>query len=258
MQIENNSLLITGLKAFGLNKKEAAVYLAGLHIGPATAIELGRRAKLPRTTIYSILEKQIQEGLFHQGKRKKHTVYTAESPQTLEKIFQERQQSFKEISGELEKIHNLTFNKANTTILEGTDGFKQLWKDIFYSGMKEYRLISSGQNMLEYVHEPYLMKHIIAERIKLGIKSRQLIAESRDNKKIIARDPKELRESRFFPYGSETPASVIIYGEKIAHITTRHENVMINIISGDIAITYRTMFDLLWQYAKNPYVDEVK
>lgn len=254
MQIENNLKLLNGLKAFGLDKKEAAIYLAGLHIGSATVLELGHHAKLPRTTVYSILEKLVQEGLFHVGKRKKHTVYTPESPQALEKLFQEKQTSFQSITRELTEINNLNFNRTHTTIFEGTDGFKQLWRTVFNSGVKEYRLISSGQGLLEYVHEPYLLKHIVAERVKLGIKSRQLIVECRDSRAVIAKDQKELRESRFLPPGSEVPASALIFGTKVAFITTRHENVMIAIMSGDIAVTYRTVFDLLWQASKNPYL----
>jgi len=253
MEIENNTKLLSGLKAFGLDKKEATIYLAGLHIGSATVIELSHHAKLPRTTVYSILEKLVQENLFQVGKRKKRTVYTAESPQNLEKMFQKKQLTFHEITHDLVEIHNINFKKANAVILEGTEGFKKMWQEVFNSGVKEYRIISSGKGMLEYVREPYLVRNIISERVKLGIKSRQLIAECRDSKPIVERDKKELRESRLLPYGSEIPAAVIIFGNKIAFITTRHENVIISVMSGDAAITYATVFDLLWSVSKNPY-----
>ncbi len=51
MRMDNLSNLIAGLKAFGLDEKEAAVYLAGLRLGPATVIALAHQAKLPRTTV---------------------------------------------------------------------------------------------------------------------------------------------------------------------------------------------------------------
>jgi len=106
--------------------------------------------------------------------------------------------------------------------------------------------------MLEYVHEPHLIKHIIARRVELGIKSRQLIVQCREANKIVARDPNELRESRFMPEGTIIPASVIIFADNVAFITTRKENVTISIMSGDITITYRSLFDLLWETSKIP------
>lgn len=253
MRMDNSQNLISGLKAFGLDDKEAAVYLSGLQTGPATVIELSRRTKLPRTTIYSILEKMVGQNLFHIGKKKKYTVYTAENPECLEKIFQEKQIVFENIMPKLEEVSKLFSGTPNIMLYEGTDGFKQMWKDLFISGAKEYRMITGGMGMLEYVHEPYLVKKIIAERIKRGIKSKQLIIESRYSNSIIAKDQKELRESRLLPPGSQVPASIIIFDNKIAHITTRRENVMVLLTSGDVAITYRTMFDLLWQGARNPY-----
>jgi len=252
MRMDNSTNLIAGLKAFGLDQKEAAVYLAGLRVGPATVIELSHHANLPRTTIYSILEKLAGTGLFHIGKRKRHTVYTAENPQCLERMFQEKRVVFENTIPKLEEVSKLFSGAPNIMLYEGTDGFKQMWKDLFMSGTKEYHMITGGLGMLEYVHEPYLVKKIIAERVRRGIKSKQLIIDSRYTRTIVAKDQKELRESRLLPSGSQVPASIIVFNDKIAYITTRRENVMILLASGDVAITFQTVFDLLWQCAKPP------
>ncbi|HBR80372.1 MAG: hypothetical protein UX09_C0051G0011 [Candidatus Uhrbacteria bacterium GW2011_GWE2_45_35] len=254
MRMDISPNLMAGLKAFGLDEKEAAVYLAGLRLGSATVIELAHQAKLPRTTIYSILEKMIRDGLFHIGKKKRKTVYTVEPPQSLEKKFEEKKSAFQEISSELAEIHQIFSGVPNIMVYEGTDGFKQMWKDLFSSGVKEYRMITGGSGMLEYVHEPYLVKRIIAERIKRGIKSKQLIIDSRYAREIIAKDQKELRESRLLPSNSQVPATIIVFDNKIAYLTTRRENIMILLASGDVAITFRTMFDLMWQAAKSPTI----
>jgi len=242
--------LMAGLKAFGLDDKEACLYLAGLRLGSATIIELAHQAKLPRTTVYSILEKMTRDGLFHLGKNKKRTVYTVEPPQNLEKKFQEKQNTFQSIANELIEIHEIFSGSPNITIYEGTDGFKQMWKDLFTSGIKEYRMITGGSGMLEYVHEPYLVKRIIAERVRRGIKSKQLIIDSRYNRTIVAKDNQELRESRLLPPGSQIPATTIVFGDKLAYLTTRRENVMILLASGDVAVTFKTVFDLLWNCSK--------
>jgi len=258
MRMDNSSDLLAGLKAFGLDDKGAKIYLTGVRLGPSSVIEIAHHSQLPRTTVYSVLEKLCEEGLFHLGKKKKQTVYTAEPPEILQKNFQEKQEAFTSVFQQLQDVYETFTGHPNITVYEGTDGFKGMWKDLFLSGAKEYRMITGGIGMLEYVHEPYLLQRIIAERIRRGIKSKQLIVDSRAARAIVAKDKKELRESRLLPPGNEIPSSVIIFENKVAYITTRRENLMILLASGDIAVTYRTMFDLLWQCAKNPYTNEEK
>lgn len=238
--------LLNGLKAFGFDDKKARIYLAGVELGPTTVLELSRRTRLPRTTLYPILEELRAQGFFRFGKQKKRSVYTAEAPANLSRVFATRERSFEKILPALEAMRGTVHEGAGVTLYEGSDGFRQLWRRIFQSGVKEYGIITSGVGLLEYVHEPYLVKSIIAERVRRGIRSRQLIPDTHASRKIIARDKFELRESRFLPVGTELPASIIVFGKEVAFITTRRENTMILIASGEAAITHRTIFELLW------------
>lgn len=244
--------VISGLKAFGLDEKDVRVYLAGVELGPASVLDLSRRTELPRTTLYPILERLCHHGVFRHGKNKKTTVYTAESPETLERIMEERQTLFTKSLPVLETLKHTAAQGSGVTIYEGSDGFKRLWKQLLRSGVKEYRLITTGVGLLDYVKEPYIVKQVIAERIARGIKSKQLISMSRDARKIVEKDAEELRESRFLPEGTVLPATVVIFGGFVAFITTRRENTMILLTSGDVAITYQTLFDLIWDKADRP------
>ena len=187
---------------------------------------------------------------------KKKAVYTAEDPGVLDRKFKDRQSIFSQIAPELEEIREMYSGTPTMTFYEGTEGFKRMWKRLYRSGVKEYRMITTGVGMLDYVKEPYLLKSVIAERLEKKIKSYQLIPETSETRKIVKRDPKELRESRFLPENISLPATIIVFGEEVAFITTRKENAMILVASGDVAVTCRTMFDLLWQCAKMPESDE--
>ncbi len=245
--------LEAGLKAFGFEDKESKIYLAGLELGPTSVLELSRRTRLPRTTLYPILEELRRRGYFRFGKQKRRSVYIAEAPQVLGRHLIAREKLFAEVMPRLEALRGTVREGAGVTLYEGSDGFRQLWQRIFRSGVKEYRIITSGTGLLEFVHEPYLVKHIIAERIRRGIKSVQLIPATLAAKKIVAKDTAELRESRFLPPDTPIPATVIVFGNEVAFITTRRENTMILIASGEAAITHRTLFDLLWtQCQKSP------
>lgn len=244
--------LMKGLEAYGLDQKEAKVYLAGLEMGGASVLELARRTQLPRTTLYPILEKLVSRGVFREGKKKATTVYLPESPQQLLEKMHEREVRLEHSLPALELLKETSHGGPGVTFYEGTEGFKRLWKLILNSGIKEYRLLTSGVGLRDYVKEPYLIHRVIEERKKRGIKSRQLIRDGREARKIIAKDGEELRESRILPSDVDLPATVIIFADQVAFITTRRENTMIILASGDVAVTYRTMFDLIWQKSLNP------
>jgi HTH-type transcriptional regulator, sugar sensing transcriptional regulator len=252
MEMHYPSELIKGLEAFGFDEKEVRVYLGGLELGRASVLELSRRTSLPRTTLYPILERLTHQGVFRVGKEKKTTVYIAESPEMLDRQMQDREERFAKTIPALQLLHETIQEGPAVTFYEGTDGFKRLWKQIYRSGIKEYRLITSGVGLLDYVKEPYIIHRVIAERISRGIESKQLIPMNKEAKKIVAKDKEELRESRFLPEGTALPSTVIIFGEQVAFITTRRENMMIIVASGDVALTYKTLFDLIWDKAESP------
>lgn len=244
--------LIRGLGAYGLEEKEAKVYLAALELGPTTVLEISRRTHLPRTTLYPILERLKEQGVFRVGKKKKTTIFTAEPPQRLRDQLQERARELEDALPALEVLQETAQGGPGVTFYEGTEGFKRLWKTLLDSGVRDYRLITSGTGLLDYVKTPYLVERVIAERLKRGIHSRQLIPMSREARNIVDQDKHEFRESRFLPPNVTLPATVIIFADQVGFITTRRENTMIILASGDVAKTYETLFDLVWEKADRP------
>ena len=245
--------LLSGLEAYGLSKKEAEIYLALLQKGPSTILEIAKKTHQPRTTLYPMLDKLVNAGIIKSGKDKKKTVFTIEHPRSLKRKLEERNKTLDEISPELTVLYENITSSPDVVFYEGTEGFKRLWQRIYNSGVKEYRILTNEKGMLEYVKEPYLVESIIARRIELGIKSYQIIVEGDKTKIIIDSDKEQLRESRLLPKDALIPATLIQFGTEVAFMTTRRENAMIIMTSGDVAITFKTMFDLLWKCSKNPY-----
>ncbi len=244
--------LLASLKAFGLTQREALIYLGGLELGPTTILELARHTNLPRTALYPILEHLCHEEVFTHSMVKTKELYTAISPKELSQIFAEKERLLHASLPDLEALNGLRTQSAEIAVYEGTDGFKQLWKNIFRSGVTEYRMVTNGMVMIEYVKEPYLVERVITERVQKGIKSMQLIPETELGHSIVKKDSEELRESRFLPKDTVLGATMVIFGDQIAFITTRTENSMIVIASGEIAKTHRVLFDALWETARKP------
>lgn len=238
------------LVAYGFDEKETQTYLAGLEVGSASVLELSRKSGLPRTTLYPILEQFCRRGFFTVRMVKGKTQYVAEPPATFLKKLEDREKTFRDILPDLESLRSTEGEAVGVTMFEGSDGFRQFWQKLFRSGVKDYCLLTSASGMREYVHEEYLVKHVIATRMKLGIKSRQLLPENSMTKKVVATDHEQLRESRYLPADVKLPATVLIFGSEVAFITTRKENSVILVASGDIAVTLRTAFEMMWMGAK--------
>lgn len=238
------------LIAYGFDEKETKIYLAGLELGSATVLELARRTGLARTTIYPIVEALRRRGFFRMRKEKGHTHYVAEPPATFLRRLEEREQTFRAILPSLEALHGTVGDAVGVTMYEGSDGFRQFWQKLFRSGVKDYCLLTSASGLRDYAHEDYLVKHVIATRMKLGIKSRQLLPENAMTRKVVATDKQQLRESRYLPENVTLPATLLIFGDEVAFVTTRKENSVILVASGDIAVTLRTTFELLWGCSK--------
>ena len=250
MRMPFPSELKRALTSFGFDEKEAVIYLAGLERSSASVLNIARRSGLARTTIYPIIENLRRRGYFRLKKTQGRVQYIALEPEAFLQKLEERQNTFQAILPMLSALRSTAHEKIGVTMYEGTDGFKQFWQRLFQSGVKEYCLLTTGVQLLEYVKEPYIVKRIIAERIRRGIKSRQLTPENRETKRFAAKDPQELRETRFLASTVSIPATILLFGDEAAFITTRKENSVILVASGDAAATLRTMFELLWQNAK--------
>jgi len=253
MRMADSRNVRQALKAFGLEEKEIAIYLAVLEFGAATVLQIARRVDLPRATIYPVIDALCRHGFLHIQKQKNRIHYIAEHPATFIKRTDENRRELEQVLPVLEGLHAASHDDVGVTMYEGTDGFRQFWQKLFRSGIKEYCLLTSGVGLREYVREDYLVKHVIAERLRLGIKSRQLLPDTTfTRKKIVAFDHKELRESRFLPRDVALPATTLIFGEQVAFITSRKENAVVLVASGDIAVTLKTAFELLWSASMQP------
>ena len=91
MYVKYPSDLIKSVEAFGLDAKEAKIYLAGLELGSASVLELSRSTRLARTTLYPILEKLRSQGVFRLTKEKKRSHYVAVPTSALMQLFYDRE-----------------------------------------------------------------------------------------------------------------------------------------------------------------------
>lgn len=249
--MKTESKLIQALGIYGLNKKQAKLYLACLGFELVTIQNLAKRSGLRRTTIYSLLEELEKIGLINIVKQKKRTYVTAQSPEVLLEDINKRREKLIKSLPYFKKIKKepAIFN-PKLIFYRGTEGFKNFWRDLLNSGEKEWLISTSGKEFLSFVSESYIVNRIIKEKKRRGIRSRQIITDSHYARGIVKKDKDENRESRIVDPKFPLPAIEIIYGNKVAIISSSFENLLVVIDSGEVAKTHRSYFEMIWQFAE--------
>ncbi len=238
--------LIEITKNLGLSTKAAKIYLAALELGEASVQQLAKKAKIKRTTLYHIIEELVESGVLVVAKTGKKTYYVAQLPAVLLQNAKEKISNFEESLPFLEDRAAHMHAKPQVYFLYGSAGFKQAWEMILSTKEKEYRIITEGENFLDYVKEKYIIGEIIAKKKKLGILSRQLIVSSPYAKKIVAKDPQENRVSKILPPMYKLPFTEIITESMAAFISPRFNNMIFIVENEYFSKTRKSLFEALW------------
>lgn len=243
--------LLKLLTDLGLGTKQARVYLALLMLGEATVQEVARRSSVKRTTVYVVLEELRHQGLVHQTKVDKRTYYLAEEPGDLLELYRTKVDRLSNQLSLLNAIRRKSSHRSRVFFFNGEEGFKEIWKMLLKSGVKEYLIITDPREMLHFVRKGYITGKIIREKVRQGIKSRQLIVPSEYAKEIVAKDAKENRVSKVLPYDHPVSYTTIIFEDKVALISPFVEDLILIIDSQKFASSQQALFESLWQVLPN-------
>ncbi|MBS3902861.1 MAG: MarR family transcriptional regulator [Anaplasmataceae bacterium] len=245
-----DSRLIKALQTAHLTIPEAKAYLALWEVGEATVQQLAERASLQRTSLYSILKKLEKRNLVFKTVRKKHTYFIPTDPQHILEDLRNRTEHFAKILPSFVPVYPESSTKPRIYFLSGSEGFKKIWRSVFDSKEKEYLIITDPREMLGFVKRGYIKGTIIKEKLKKGIKSRQLLSFSEYGKKVMEDDAKENRQSKILPHTYRVSCTTIIFGNKVAFISPSPENIMLIIESESFAKSQRTLFEAFWDLIK--------
>lgn len=242
--------LIKLLINLGLKDNQAKVYLALLELGEANVSEISQRAHLKRTSLYFILDDLKHLGAVNELKIGKKSAYKAINPNQLLELFKNKVSDLENNLGDLNSLYAQSGKSSHVTFYEYEEGFKQIWQKIFRSNIDEFLIITDPREMLAFAKERYITNRVIKEKVKRGIKSRQLLNVSEYAKKIVSKDKSENRVSKFLPSDYKISSTIIIFGDNVAFIAPYDENIIFLAESEGLAKTQRAVFNSLWEVAQ--------
>ena len=239
----------------GFSPKESKVLLALLELGPSTATEIARKAKINRTTSYDILEVLTGDGMVNLVGETKIQKYVSQSP---EKIIDLLQRRIKKAESQLAMAHSLmpqllsiynTKEKPRVKFFEGLEEMREAFEDTLNT-KGEILAYAVGDDMYSAFNEKYF-KDYFKKRVIKNISVRVIAPDDAGTRKVILNDQQELRTTLLIPkdrfyFSVETN----IYDNKVLIVSWREKFAVI-IESAEISDAQRKIFELAWIGAKN-------
>jgi sugar-specific transcriptional regulator TrmB len=246
-----------------LSENESTLYCSLLEHGGGKASIIARQSGLSRVITYQILESLIEKGLVQKKQSKTNSIieFYALHPRELARIADRSaaqaehvQQSVTEILGQLSTLYAKSHNNPTVQYIEGVEGLTQLYEDIL-NEKDSLLLFRSPFDDESPEIIPLIMSQIEKQR-EQGIHTRALTPLYYQQNRmqidqIIERDIHNLVERRTFPQASfQLPSQIVVYRNKVAITSFGKSLATTTIESKEVSLTLRTLFELLWLYAK--------
>lgn len=238
------------LQDLGLTDKEAVIYLSMLQVDSATALDLSKKTKINRSTVYVVIESLAKKGLVSETTVGKKTQFQAESPERLETYFEKRKLQFEEqekrladIIPEIKSIQRNSGERPVVKYFEGSEGI--ISSSIEIVGDKsdtsqEMYLVYPKDDLKDIFNESELLK-LRQIRLSKNIKTKVLYTSKEGER------PSDSTGERIKIDGSKYPIScdVAIYSDKVRISILGKKLSSIFIKSKDFADTMRSLLNII-------------
>lgn len=237
--------LKTTLISLGLTGKQADVYLALLQAGTGSVVQISKRAGTKRPTTYLILEELRVHGLaaVTPGRR---ILYTAESPERLIEEERKRSDLLQQSAPELLAIYNAKKEKPKIRYYQGVDSLVALYTEIFT--WKKIELFGS----ITAIHPEVLKRiwHFLKVFEDQEKKVRDLVPADDTSIAFAKENNSPYHQIKIVSRETKLPTDNVIFGNSLAIFSYKDVPLATVIESSDVAETYRSMFNLVWNSIK--------
>lgn len=237
------------LEGWGLEEKEAKVYLALLDEGEVTATKLAEKTALDRTLMYQITTKLIEKGLVSYIIKENVRYFSAADPELLLKTLKEKEENLKQILPELKARQKKEKQITKVELYQGRKGVYAVLKKVVSDAPIYY--------CMGGMHEACTLFEIEAEAVV------RLAEKNNVKGKILARKKEILilgrnEELRFVPDSLLSSTSTMIMGNKVAIFVWSEPYFALLIENEEIARGNLATFRYLWNLGERPSAKEIK
>lgn len=246
------------LEKLGLTEGEIRAYLALLRLGQSAAGPIAMESRVSRSKIYLVLDKLEKKGLASHADKRGVRHFQAVEPAKLRDYLAEKEGELRSLEAELERFlprleeyHKSAGKSHFVAVYQGFRGLQVAHEHIYLKlkrGDSYFVLGAPGGRVWKDSERFWQKDH--ARRAESGIGCRILFNADVDKGVLDDRNGKPLCEARYMPVGIVTPAEVEVYKDTTLIITISQEPVAIEIVSQDIANSFKSYFSQFWKKSR--------
>ncbi|WP_197488220.1 TrmB family transcriptional regulator [Bordetella ansorpii] len=231
------------------------VYRAAIELGDVTVSRIIERTGLPKATVYDALDRLESEGLIAEWKGEGLRRIIANEPSVLLEQAEARKQMLAEAMPQLRALYYRASGKPNIRFYEGVDGVKTALWDSLSSDCREVQAAFSMEETLGVLGLESIDEYM-EKRISQNVFMRVLRSRSHDCADIWQSSRAEMRELRFTPDPIVLSMTFIIYGSRVALMSSKKESYGLIIESEEYSQMMRAMYEGIWMQSEfSPYID---
>jgi HTH-type transcriptional regulator, sugar sensing transcriptional regulator len=238
----------------GLSDKEIKVYLSSLELGESSVLDISKKSKVNRTTIYPIIDSLTQKGLMSLVQKGKKQYFYAESPSKIRTFVDSKindleasKSNLPDLIKQLSAIENSRSDKPAVRFYEGNEGINSMLEEFLQSS----EIVSdpdSAENKMYITYSRDLQEKSVSEsdreyrrQIRNKSKVKSVYLYTKEEGELVS---DELRKrvkinEKIYPI----PAHIAVFKDRIRLISYT-KNTGILIVDRELAETLRSIMRL--------------
>lgn len=236
------------LVGLGLGDKEIRLYTSLLEVGEATILELSKKSGVKRPTTYLVLQSLEAKGLVIKVVRGKKTFFVPQPPRKLISEAEFRLRELKEAMPQLESLMRQGKGKPRVMIYEGRGALDRAYDEVFV--IKGEMLYLGNLKLFEEAF-PRTMRKFQYVTYSPEFSVRGILYETDESRAYVENHDDEYQHTRFVPKEfAPFNMDVGIFGNRTLISSISGDYFTVGIESEEIADAFRTIFEMMWQSAK--------
>jgi sugar-specific transcriptional regulator TrmB len=238
------------LQDIGLNEKEATIYTSLLQVDHVSVLDLSKKTKVNRSTVYVVLESLAKKGLVSEIQIDKKVHYQAEPPERLETfverqkvLLDEQSKRLKDIIPQLKTVQRETGEKPVVKYFEGREGIISANEELFSGEATEaVTYLIYSKDLVDQIFPPQERQKYRNVRLNKNLKSKVIYSYKKGEITADGTGERIKIDGEKYPLTCD----ISIYGDKVRISILGKKLSGIFIQSQDFANTMKSLFKLAY------------
>ncbi len=239
-------MLLERLEEIGLSRREAAIYVACLSLGPSSVAQIAEKANEKRTTLYEIIPALIKEGLMHETYISQKRLYVASGPEAIAAYVQKKNTVLQSLLPELSNVTSEIRQKEGLiSVLFGVENTQLACAKILESKSSEILSLSANKTIVASLGEDWTAR-FVARVAQQNIHVRLLTNSEENAIFALPVEKSALRDVRLLPNYLSFSSDIVIFDDCALIVSVEEIPFAILVDNKSIAQALRILFETTW------------